>query len=175
MKKSNLEVKVLSINTLYKYAAKCIEHEKKHFDQFLGKDIFKVGGEVKQKYSHERLTFEGFLPDGTHYHVHCWYQLSYKHFYLNVKSCVNGGSYEDKPVTAFCQYDSTMTTLYKVKDGKLTVNDNSDTDYLNKRYEVSELMEIKKGIEKAAELYKAEVNKMPYIFNDVLSVERLTR
>ena len=77
-KKTQLEIKVLSINTINEYALKCIEHELKFYSQFIGLDIFKVDGSIKQKYLHEKISFEGKLKDGTYFNnvlIWSYYEL----------------------------------------------------------------------------------------------------
>lgn len=172
--KTNVEVKVLAINTLYEYAKLIIEHEKKHFNQFIGKDIFKVDGSLKAKYEHEKLTFKGQMNDGTWFNVHSWYQKYSSSFDLKIKVCVNGGSYDVKPTTAFCQYEEISTTLYEL-DNNCLIASNRDYSYLDKVYNVDELTAISLEIEKAAKEYEKVKDKMPYIFNDVFYIKRLTR
>lgn len=172
-KKTNLEVKVLAINTLYEYAQKFYEYEKKHFSQFIGKDIFKVDGSIKAKYEHERLSFKGQLPDGTWYNAHYWFESKYS-FDIHVKICVNGGSYDVKPTTAFCQYEEISIKLFDIKDGSL-IETESAPDFLNKRYEVSELIQQANEIKELAKRYEYEADKFPYIFKQVCDIQRLQR
>lgn len=79
-KKSQKEIKVLAINTLYEHAQKMYEYEMQHFSQFIGKDIFKVDGSVKAKFAHYKIEqISGQLADGTHYHTHYWFEETKKH------------------------------------------------------------------------------------------------
>lgn len=172
-KKSNVEVKVIAINTLYKYAKDIIAYEKKHFDQFIGKGVFKVDGSIKQKFDHEKLTFKGNLNDGTYYDVHYWFDVRSSYFDVNIKVCVNGGSYDVIPATAFCQYDTLNTTLYQLdKEGGL-IQCERDYTYLDKVYNVTELSEIANEIKDAAKKYEQAASKMPYIFESVFYIQRL--
>ena len=174
-KKSAIEIKVISINTLYKYSKEIIEYEKKHFNQFLGKNIVKVDGSIKQKYQHEKLTFKGKLNDGTYYDVHYWFDIRSGWFDINIKICVNGGSYDTKPSTAFCQYDSLMTSLYKLDSESNLLPYENDLSYLDNVYNVADLSNIANDIKEAAIKYNKETDKMPYIFKDVFFIERLSR
>jgi len=133
LKKSNQEVKVLAINTLYEWAEKFFNYEKDHFSQFVGVDIFKVDGSIKKKYEHEKMSFRGKLPDGTFCDAHYWFTHSYNDFRITVKICVNGGSYDVKPTTAFCQYEEQGITLFKTQNGVL-LETAPDIDFLKTRY-----------------------------------------
>ncbi len=181
---TNLEKKVLSINTLYQYAEKCIEYEMNHFKQFIGKDIFKVDGSVKAKYAHEKISFDGKMDDGTFYHVHYWFELNFNYFDLHIKSCINGGSYDVKPSTAFCIYEETTYTMFNVKKSepdelgytKQLLAENTErfnNDY-SIRYNADTVIEQANEVEKLAETYRNEYDKIPYYFRDVLHVKRLS-
>lgn len=175
MKKTNLEVKVLALNTLNEYAEQIYNYEKKHFSQFLGKDIFKVDGSLKQKYEHPKLEFNGQMADGTFYSVSYWFTSAYNHFDVNIKICINGGSYDVKPTTAFCQYEETRPTLFEIeKTGELKETTQQPNDY-SVRYDVASLEAKAAQIKAAAEQYRKASESLPYQFKDVLYIERLTR
>ncbi len=175
-KKSNVEVKVLAINTLYKYALLTIEQEINHFKKFIGIDIFKVDGSIKQKYINpDSKVFEGKLEDGTYYHVHSWYKVGYGCFDLCVKICINGGSYDVKPTTAFCQYEEVRTTMFDLVEGSKLKETNTDRSYLQTVYNVEDLTRKAENVKNAAKVYETAQNSMPYIFRDVFYIERLTR
>ena len=172
-KKSNVEVMALAINSLYEYAEKFYNYEMEHFNKFVGLDIFKVDGSIKQKYDHEKISFKGQLNDGTWVNVHYWFTSSYS-FDMHVKICVNGGSYDDKPSTAFCQYHETTLQLFDIKDGKLS-ECGRDKEYLKTRYNVDELTELANKIREAANQYREIYDTMPHLFTDVFYLERLSR
>lgn len=175
-KKSNAEVKVLAVNTLNEYAEKFYNYEREYFSQFLGKDIFKVDGSIKQKFDHEKQDFKGQLLDGTHVTANYWFAVGYGSFDIKIKICVNGGGHDVQPNTAFCQYEEMTLTLFSVKDGLLTEPEHkTDISHLSTRYKLEDLKAIAKEIEKAAENYKKTADKMPYRFNDVFWIERLSR
>jgi hypothetical protein len=173
-KKSNVEVKILSVNNLYKYAKQFFEYERTHFLQFLGQSIFKVDGSVKAKFDHEKQSYKGQLPDGTWVNAHYWFTSSYGYFDIHVKICVNGGSYDVKPTTVFCQYDETTLTMFKIEDGKL-IDSPADISHLDQVFNIQELQKAAKGIEEAAKAYNDECKKLPYMFHDVFLVSRLSR
>jgi hypothetical protein len=172
MKKSSAEVKCLSLNTLYQYAKEFYEYEKAHFSQFIGKNIFKVDGSFKQKYEHDRMTAKGQLPDGTFYGVHYWFEYSYHTLKMRVKSCINGGTYDDK--TYFCQYDDLTIYIFDTNDNNELQETQPDISYLDKRYNAEELTEISKQIELAALAYDLELSRMPHQFRQVFHLKRLS-
>jgi len=173
-KKTSQEIKVMAINVLHEYAEKFYNYEKQHFAQFIGKDIFKVDGSVKAKFEHEKISHRGQLPDGTFLDAHYWFENRYGDFTINVKICINGGSYDVTPTTAFCQYEEMRLTLFQTKDGQLQPTE-TDISHLQTRYNLDDLKTIAKEIEQAAAAYKRAADKMPYRFNDVFWIERLTR
>lgn len=173
-KKTNQEVKVLSINTLNQYAEQFFLYEKEYFRQFIGKDIFKVDGSIKAKFDHEKQSFRGQLPDGTFVDAHYWFTSNYGYFDIHVKICVNGGSYDVKPATAFCQYEEMALTLFKIEAGKL-IDTDTDITHLKERYNLSDLQKIAAEIGEAKKIYEAAENKMPYRFKDVFYIGRITR
>ena len=175
VKKSNVEVKVLAINTLYEWAEKFYQYEKQHFQQFIGKAIFKVDGSVKAKFDHEKMSHKGQLPDGTWVNAHYWFTSRYNSFDIHVKICVNGGSYDVKPSTAFCQYEEQTVELFKINEAGELVENSNDISWLKKRYDVAELTSTANDVKKAAEVYEAALNKMPWIFREVFYLERLSR
>ena len=173
-KKTQAEIKVLAINTLYEYAQKYVTHEKIRLDAFIGLDIFKVDGSFKQKYDSPKLSDTLTLPDGTFVNAHYWFKHYSTDFGIYVKICVNGGSYDVQPNTAFCQYEEQYFSLFNKVDGKLVATE-IDRDYLNTRYDVAQLTAIATTIKEAAKVYEAEADKMPYLFRDTFYLSRLTR
>lgn len=170
-KKSDLQVKILSLNTLYEHAQKCVEHENKILTPFIGEDVLKVDGSFKKKYEHERVNFKGQMADGTFYDVHYWFTSDYGYLDMRIKSCIHGGSYEDK--TYFCQYDETTYTLFKLVEGKLQPNtERNNTDY-SQRYEEQPIIEQAAKVKVLAEQYEREVGKIPHFFKGAMNIKRL--
>jgi len=171
MKKSNLEVKILAINTLNEYAKKCFEYEKEHFSQFIGKNIFKVDGSIKQKFEHEKLYFKGNLPDGTFFDVHYWFTSSYS-FDICIKICVNGGSWDVHPHTAFCQYETDKLELFALtKEKELKESTREGSNFT--QYNIDDIIKGAKIIEEAKQNYEKALEHVPYIFRDVLYIKRI--
>jgi len=174
VKKSNEEVKVLAINCLEEWAEKFFNYEKEFFSTLVGVDPFKNDGTLKKKYEHEKQTFRGKLTDGSFLDVHYWYEHSRNELGMKVKICVNGGSYDVRPSTAFCQYEEKYLTLYKTDNGVL-IDTGPTPEHVAKKYDVLELKKIAEEIKEAAKMYESVANKMPYRFREVFYIERLTR
>jgi hypothetical protein len=172
-KKTQSEIKVLAINTLYEYAQKYYEYEKNRLLPFVGLNIFKVDGSLKAKYDADKLSDKIQLSDGTFVDAHYWFYNSSYSFDIRVKICINGGSYDVHPTTAFCQYEEISLTLFKKDNDKLADTD-TDISFLHKRYDVNELRQIAANIKLAAIEYEKEAGKMPYQFNSVFGLQRLT-
>lgn len=171
--KTKLEIKVDAINCLNEYTEKYIAHEKNYFTQFLGKDIFKIDGSIKQKFAHEKLSDKGNLPDGSYYDAHYWFTANYGRFDIHVKICISGGSYDVKPITAYCEYQESSATLFEIKDC-LLINTEYKADF-SARYNAEEISTKAKAVKEAAEKYQAIHTSFPYQFKDVCNIERLTR
>ncbi len=173
-KLSQIDIKVMAINLLYQASKIILDYEQKHFSQFIGQNIFKVDGSVKAKFQHEKIEVK--IPiEGVYTSVSYWFEKrgSYS-FDINVKICVNGGSYDVQPSTAFCQYQNESLTLFKLENECLTPT-NIDREYLNEVFDSATLIEQANKIKALAEVYREEANKLNYMFKDVLFIERLTR
>ena len=66
--------------------------------------------------------------------------------------------------------------MFKIdNEGNFCENDRPFDSESFKQYTESELLEVQKQAHEAAENYKAIAKNVPYLFNDVLRIERLTR
>jgi hypothetical protein len=52
--------------------------------------------------------------------IHTWFQFNKHSVYLYVNTCVNGGSYDVKPVTAFCEYLTEKICIGSIENQMLT-------------------------------------------------------
>jgi hypothetical protein len=168
-KKTQLEIKVLAINLFNEFATIAVAYENEHFKQFLGKDIFKVDGSVKQKYQHEPQTFKGTLKDGTHYNFHYWFSPSKSSFNMTMKICINGGSYDLHPSNAFCLYHETTTELFAKENGVLIESTRQRHDF-TKRFSVDELLKANEAVKQAEEAFNEAKKSVPYDFHSVLNI-----
>lgn len=174
MKKTALEIKVQALNMLNSYAKTYFEQATKHFEQFIGVEPYKVDGSLKAKYVIKFEPCEGNTTDGTHYHVHAWIRERIYGLYLEVKICINGGSYDEKPVTAFCQYENLSLLICNIEDGKLATRDIQSYDF-SVQYNEGQILKAADNVKQAAEKYEAVLKTVPHYFRDILYIERLTR
>lgn len=174
-KKTQLEVNVIAYNEFYKHAKICFDYEKEFYSQFIGKAIFKVDGTIKEKYKHESQTFDYKLPDGTHFTCNYWFRCEYGRFDINIKTCINGGSYDVKPVTAFCKYTEESYTMFDINaNGEIVESAILRDGPQVIEYNQNDLLELAAKAKEAAEAYEKAAGEVPYIFRSVLGVQRLT-
>jgi len=74
------------------------------------------------------------LPDGTYYDVHYWFDYSYNELKVNVKLCINGGSWDVRPTTAFCQYEEQQLTILKTNPAGQLIETITDVSFLDQRF-----------------------------------------
>lgn len=172
MKKTPLQVKIQALNMLNEYSEKYFALATEHFYKFLGVDIFRVDGSIKQKYVLTLPTFEGKLPDGTFFNIHAWTKNTGYVLELNIKLCINGGSHDEKPSTAFCQYENAYFDICVVRDGKLAERERQPNDF-SLRYEEGDILTKAAEAEEAAKVYKNKLDKVPYQFRDILWLKNL--
>jgi len=178
MKKSNTEVKVMAMNILNKYSKQAISYYNDMLTPFIGKDIFKVDGSIKKKYDFDRFSYEGKDPEGNHISVQSWITINRGWVELTVKICINGGSYDVQPTTAFCQYENRTFDIFSIEPATgylIPATREEDRTYLDTIYNLEDLNKIAADIKQAAEQYRKELDKMPYYFKDVYYLERLTQ
>ena len=172
----NLEIKILALNELSKAAKKEVSEYLYHYDKFVGLDIFKVDGSVAKKYKKESTHVNKKLSDGSNLSISAWSKKFSNHFGVRVKICVNGGSYEETPSTAFCQYEDKFYSLYDLKNNELA---KPEIGVFNRHsfpiFKAEKLLRMSNKAKKAAEKYRGLAKDIPYEFMDVLNVERLTR
>ena len=173
MKKSNLQVKILSLNLLNEYAPAYFEKATKHFEQFIGAEAYKVDGTLKAKYALKLEEVKGHR-DGANFDIHAWIRPSSDSIDINIKICVSGGSYDVHPNTAFCQYDTMTLEVVRIKEGKISQRERQTNDFTVIHSE-SEILAAAAEVKKAAEAYEQALNKVYYEFRDILYLSRLTR
>jgi hypothetical protein len=184
------EIVILAANLLNARTKEILAYELPHFLQFVGKDIIDAKGRIKAKYDHERLEFprEMFTEYGG-YGISTSYFLDYKYNKLNlsVTVCINGGSYEVKPNTAFTHYAKGSETILNAINNKLvdTVADRTlmnneydttlDRSNLDKVYDFNEIQTKALELEILAAEYKMKLKQFPVIFYETFEVNRFER
>lgn len=179
VKRSTLEVRAQALEELSKANVKIGAAFKAHYDQFIGQDIFKVDGSVKQKFKFDLSPYRTphgtpRRKDGTFLTVSAYEEMSYHSFKVNVKVCLNGGSYEDQPSTAYCNYEENTLYIYDVKDGAIVENVNHVGKFGGKvvKYNLEKLKKQALKLEKMREKYEAEAEKTPHLLRDDLRIKR---
>ena len=171
--KSKPEIKILAVNTLRQWAKEFYDYEKKFYSQFIGQDIFKADGSIKKKYVHEKKEAKGKLDDGTYFDVHYWFEAKYSRFDICVKACINGGSYEVRPSTAFTQYEQLSRTMFAIKDGVIVESDVNES-HLEDLFDYDGIKLLADDVKEAELAYEASLNRVPYILRESFGLKRIT-
>jgi len=166
------EIVILAVNTLNARAKEIVAYEREHFSKFIGKDIFKNNCEIKEKYKHDRLRYRRVQLEG--YGIDVTYIIEYKYQRLSVDItvCINGGSYNVKPNTAFTHYEKTNITLFNAIKNELVETEIS-LGYLDTVYDLNELKAQAFQLNELAREYNLQLDKFPSRFNYLFNVERL--
>lgn len=156
-----LEYNILASNILSRAVKEIVNYEMLHFDKFIGMDIFKVDGELKKKFEHDKITIKPKTRDGVF--VHVTYYLEYKYRELNAK--INVTVYGN----GFNADDSACTTLYKTENG-LLVKADTDRSYLDIIYNLEDLQKQADEIKEAEKVYNKLAEKFPYKFRHLFNI-----
>jgi hypothetical protein len=105
--------------------------------------------------------------------VQYWNTLTNYDYRITVKICINGGSYDVHPSTAFCIYEEQSYYPFTAEDRKLIFK-NEDYSFLDVQFDAKVLAEQTEKITAAANAYEAEAEKVDYRFRNVLRIQRLT-
>lgn len=171
--KTTIKIQLEAAAETNKFAAQKIKELTPIFKKYLNTKILlasneelikKITDEVKELKREERGR------RGANYiNIHFWLSTGKYSTYLHVKTCLNGGSYEDR--TAFTTYHETSFYLLETKDGILTqVNEDFDSYKLDEKPTEKQIIKLiakyKEAKEKANELLKQipdEIIKSEYL------------
>jgi hypothetical protein len=173
---TSLQKKTLAINLLNKYGAEILKYEIQHFEKFEGIDIFKNDMTIKKKYEHDQYPeIKGKTPEGYFYQVSYYLSNQNGSFgSLRIKICLNGGSQEER--NSFAIYEDLTLYPYNIKENKINIDRNAYG--LNEgdlpQYNAEEMQEQAKKVEELAKQYEKAVSNVPYLFRNILNVQRLT-
>lgn len=98
----------------------------------IGKKVRTAKNERAKAFNIELTPIRG-KHGNNHLDIHYWFEFTGRSVWLNVKTCLNGGSYDAKPVTAFCIYVENAVYLGETNDeGVLTsvANESTRESYL---------------------------------------------
>jgi len=173
---TTLQKKTLAVNLLNKYGLEILNYEIKHFEKFEGIDIFKNDMTIKKKYEHDQHPeIKGKTPEGYFYHVSYYLSNQNTSFgSLRIKICLTGGSQEER--NSFTIYEDLTLYPYNIKENKINIDRNAYG--LNEgdlpQYNAEEMQEQAKKVEELAKQYEKAVSNVPYLFRNILNVQRLT-
>ncbi len=171
----DLHYKVVAINLTRDFSAKILKYEIEKLTPLVGADIFKADGSFKKKFEYDRYEnnlMKGTLEDGTYYDCHYHYDNSYHSFKIKVRVCVVHPVNNKHNGTATIYEDCTFYP-FNVNEGKLSVPENRDYSYLEKRLDVDTLMRDLQKVRLAAEQYDKAYNLIPHEVRDIMRVKRL--
>lgn len=171
---TQLELKVLAVNTLQLHAKRILDYEIEQLTKLVGIDCFKVDGSLKQKYMYPNLKRISEKFGKNWLTVDYWSDKTEYDYRIHVKICINGGSYDVSPSTAFCIYQDESYYPFDIKDGKLKAKTN-DYSFLNEVFSVEKLEVLSDKVKEIATQYEKMRDKIDYRFHGVLNIERLTR
>ena len=120
---NRIEQHIESINFLNVNRLDLLNHIKEDIKQLEGKKLELASGglskQFKLKGEHKKTTID---VEGKTVYLSYQYYYSIDYGYLKVhhKVCINGGSYEDTPSTAFCQYQTSTDYIGRIQKQHLT-------------------------------------------------------
>ena len=171
-KATSLQTHILAVNTLYKLSKEIIKKEIEFFTPLIGKDVFKVSGELKAKYTH---TLEQYKYKINEFNFDFWVDC---HFYLTLKynkltvtvvCSVSGGGYDGSGVNCNHSQQTKSFDLFNIdKDFKLISLFETDREYLNTIYNEGEILQQAKKAEEVKKEYQNEMSKVPSYFRSTL-------
>ena len=160
----DVEREIQKENAIRKIANVEICRLQKILDPFIGCKVAKVDGEIVKKlkdllvfdkeYKIEPLTPGGFAKLRTSY-----VRLTTYSMMLHLDICYNGGSYDDTPCTAYCEYKHNEYYLGDIRGGILDkLSTHNDAQMLNAKAERKQYDKV----EKLSKELEAEKDKLFY-------------
>jgi len=166
---SSLEIKVLAVNTLNEYAKKIIAHEVAGFKKLIGVDAYKADGSLKAKYHFDKLESVSQKLSDNWLSVEYFRDRSEYSVAISIKVCINGGSYEVTPATAFCHYENQTFYVARIENGKIESKE-LDLSMLDEKFTAAKLLKLNKEVENAAAAYDKAKSAIDHRFREVLHV-----
>ncbi len=175
---TSLQCKILAVNTLNRDCQTILTHELNQLKKFVGQNILKVDGSFKSKINHVKTDIpkQNINEYGFNWWIDTTYYIQYKYNTLRIEvcTCVTGGGADKNGVNRHCIYERRVIDIFNVdNDGNL--QDLEKINFEPVQYNELDILAAKQEIDKAAQEYKKTLEKMPYIFHDVMYCERLTR
>ena len=164
---------IIAINILYAYAEKVVDYELSKLVPLIGMKVLKADGALMKKHEYEKIPPSKGTKYGIHFDVHYWVEVTKYSYMLNFKCCINGGSYEVKPSTAFAHYEDVCIYLFEREDSVLTKQYNKDhLEFLKKRYRKEDVLSLATKAQDALTQYDNAVKDIPHPFRQVLGFKK---
>lgn len=154
MKELTLEIQAQ--NALKAFAKTILSAVLPQLTQFIGKKIFLGDGSKSKIFNIDINKFAPAPIKGMHVQAHATYLTNdYGKLQLKVGICLNGGSYDVTPKTAFCKYLDRQIELGILKDGQ-NLDSIIELDKIVKAYELDEVLDLSDELEKIATYRKLQ-------------------
>ena len=170
---TNFAKLVDAVNFLNEYVPQIVTTVKNQLNSSIGKPIFTVNGAWRKSVNWIYSPIKKQLANGDWLSVEYYVQQQYNYVDLRVKICLNGGSYDVKPVTAFTLYQEQSIIIYIVDENGNIVDFDVDLTPYTKKYTVETIMTQANEAERKAKEYEAAREKVPYRFRDALYLSYL--
>jgi hypothetical protein len=163
----NFNKLVDAVNYLYEYIPQIVTEVKTQLPPHIGKPIFKADGSWWKSVNWVYNPIQKQLPNGDFLSVQYFVRQYSGYVDLTVKVCLNGGSYEVHPTTAFTIYQEAGITIYTIENDNLVEYD-VNLDQWNQRFDADTLVKQAEVINNQAKELKAEIDKVSYRFREAL-------
>lgn len=180
MRVTELQAKLLAVNTLNKDAAIILKHELEFIKSLIGTNPLKVDGSFKAKVTHKKIEIkkEKFNAFGFDWwkDTSYWLQKSGSHFVAQIKTCVSGGGSDRNNISSYCIYESKALYLCEIDNAGLFKElSYPEWNTIEPTYNEEDLLNTAKEIQELASKYNNALKKMPSQFMYALNIQRLTR
>ncbi len=176
VKATSLQTQILCVNTLYAHSKEIIQNEISFLLPLIGKDILKVDGSFKAKYEHQKRIFKYKVNEfGFDFWVdtHYYFTAKYGKLSIEVITTVTGGGSDKNGVNANHSQQRQGYDLFVLNNGILSAIVETDRSYLDTPYNEADILAAAEKVKEAAKQYDAVLQSVPYLFRDVLYLQRL--
>ena len=178
MKRTQLNIHVQGLNLLNTYTTEFVPKVLEALTGLIGAKIFLANGDKSKKLVAIALpTRTKGLDIFTDTFVDYSFYLteSYGSLQMRISLCINGGSYDVKPTTAFTQYFDKTVHLGDIKDGVLqslvSVEDAAKNSGLDTRFDEASILASAETYNIAAEELDKLKNKVPHQVRHLLGIK----
>ena len=162
-KPSQLELNIEGTNELNKFSIESLKNVLPKITALKGVSILLKDGKTGKKFNIERGNQSTQLKD-KYISSQYWFDISEYSIWLKVKICINGGSWELKPPTAYCNYFENSIYIASMKDG--AINETVELETIIKNFDLDKTINIKESL-KQVEQYKELKKKADELYNSI--------